>query len=131
LEVASSRPVVGPHGGPVAPIPSDRGFAEVVFEPAKPGASTQRQHVAVYFFRPDLTTGLEPLPSKVQVDLRPREKGDPIRVSLQPDPDPRFVHSECRFSSEQRALPIDQWTGELRFALDNADVALPLVLNQA
>jgi hypothetical protein len=118
----------GPHGGPTALLPEGRGYGEVVLEQAasgRGGGRKQQWHVAAYFYKPDLEGPLEPLPSKVGVELRIRGQSEPFRLTLTPAPDPRFKFKECRFASPAADYNIEQLAGNLKVALGGEEHALP------
>ena len=69
---ASTNPVnavgvVPAHGGSVLPLPSGRGFFELVVEPVTAPTKAKAGAVVVYFLKPDGSGPLDPAPAAVIV----------------------------------------------------------------
>ncbi len=107
----------GPHGVPALPL-GDRGFAEVVVEPAKPAKKGKPQSLlAVYLLAADRTAPLPAEPTEVKANVSHPENPAPTAVALEPKPDPSAPDAR-RYASEPGRFDYDELTGVLTVVLD-------------
>jgi hypothetical protein len=117
--------VLGPHGGKAVPLPENRGYAEVVVEPA-PGTSAARSRVVlvVYFLGPD---GKSPLPSKptsVTASVFTPMSTEPFAVRLEVQETRAMPVGDLRFVSPPGDFEYDELRGEISISLDGKVITI-------
>jgi hypothetical protein len=114
-----------PHGGIIASVPGDKGFAEIIVAPAGgPGKARIGQQVksqiAAYFYQSDGTTEMSPAPTDVKVKVG-TAAGSPT-LTLSPDP-----KDKGKFVSEPADVP-EGFRGQLEAAISGESVQVPFAI---
>ncbi len=110
-DVASHSARVGPHGGPVVPLPAEGVYAEIVLEAAKKGTDVQ---VVAYGLNADLTGAAAPLPEGVSVDLAfPDRAPETIPLAPEPKPGSKAAVDGGRLASRPGPYSVDPLSGTI------------------
>jgi hypothetical protein len=90
--------MVGPHGGTAYRLPGDRGFVELVNEPAvdtpRPGAKTA---LVVYFLQDDAKSPVTSAPTDVRADVMVERRA--VKLVLKPEPKADDPAGSARFAT--------------------------------
>jgi len=114
---------LGPHSGPIVPLPGDRGFAEVIVESVPGKKAGLDARVSAFFLQADKQTPLAETPSDVAVTIQlPGDERVELPLSAETDPkDPKA----SRYTSKVGPYSTDQLMGELTGKIGGESFTLP------
>jgi hypothetical protein len=87
---SAGNPLPSPqHGGSIVALPGERGFVELKTErppvtKEKKVAPTASTKILAYFYAPDGTTAMSPVPTDVTLRIGTSERGTDVKLSPEP-----------------------------------------------
>jgi hypothetical protein len=116
LPVATSA-----HGGVLATLPNNRGYAEILIEAGAGGRKSQaKPRIVAYFFQPDGTSALSPGPTDVKVKLGTSEKSSVVELTPQTDETNKYASAPGTFP--------DGFSGQLDANLGGETIQVPFAI---
>lgn len=115
------NPSFGPHGGPTAALPEQKGFIEIVQEPT----GGQSRLVAYCFSTRDMASALSPVPSSLQFSMD-LPGGGAQNVAFTAEPKPGDPGGEARFISQPGEFEVDPLLGTVTIAVDGQNLTAKL-----
>ena len=115
------NPSFGPHGGPTAALPEEKGFIEIVQEPI----GGQSRLVAYCFSTRDMASPLSPVPSSFQFSMD-LPGGSAQEVAFTAEPKPGEPGGESRFISQPGEFEVDPLLGTVTVTIEGQTLTAKL-----